>query len=938
MRDRQIARFAVLGLLGLYGCGGGGGGGAGDGGGGGGGATGHTLTVSVRGLRDAEQITLTLNGSRILTVSGEGQHTFPGTYASGSSYRIAISNVPVGVSCSSAPEAGQVTGNVTVNVTCGIDGSQVQQVADVNGRWSDRSSTPRSVVRFGNRVAFSALGAGDRQRMYLTDGTASGTVDLTDLRNPLPFAAFGELLLFYTTSERRDRAYLHATRGVPGDAQSLAEVAPNSEAVDIGRRMLFYGFVNYGPHGREPWVTDGTPSGTRMVMDIRPGSESSGLGPIVPMEGYGYFVADDGTGQKLWRSNGTAAGTERVSAASRYVSAVIGAHAGRIYFMARATDGFNYAVWMTDGTPDTEALAADFDPDGDDHVSCLTSIGSTMYFTAWSPETSVWAADSDMSSRRQILAPPVYDACGFQAFGGDVYFVSGPENDATVWRTDGTAAGTHAVAHDVARSYPTLLLPVGDRLIFPRTTRDEGTELWSTDGNDVTLVLDARPGPASGVNRISGGVSTGQFAFVPLDDGLTGLEPWATDGTAPGTRPLGNLAREVSTGDGVVELLGYTSQGVFFTGCKADNDCELWITNGTAAGTREVVDLGADSTSPSGAVTVNDRLVFRNRLGGPWVSDGTAAGTARIGSSDFGSPSRHNREVVLFTGLAEGGTGTALWRTDGTQAGTYQVAVIGLEFGRSNLFTPFQGSTFFRGNRPRGLYRTDGTAAGTVLVAPVDIAFGHPLPTMAAAGDSALLFTGRDAEAGDEPWRSDGTSAGTGRLIDLYPGRLTSAADQYVAFRDEVYFRARDAGNEGGLWASDGSGVRLVLSFPGDLSESPGGLVAADDALYFRAQSQLWKSDGTGPGTVALPLRREGFAGNPIQITPIDGGVFFFASTGASYSPFFADGEVITQLSDQVQVDNHRPLYVPSGPFAGVYFVGRDESGGRELWVYRPGR
>src|SRR3954463_7419189 len=84
------------------------------------------------------------------------------------------------------------------------------------------------------------------------------------------------------------------------------------------------------PNGRELWVTDGTPEGTRQVADINPDDSSnpgsfyyqSEGGNIVSApadlgslgDGRAMFDADDGThGVELWTSDGTAEGTRLVN-------------------------------------------------------------------------------------------------------------------------------------------------------------------------------------------------------------------------------------------------------------------------------------------------------------------------------------------------------------------------------------------------------------------------------------------------------------------------------------------------------------------------------------------------------------------------------------------------------------------------------------------------
>ena len=63
-------------------------------------------------------------------------------------------------------------------------------------------------------------------------------------------------------------------------------------------------------HGKELWKSDGTPSGTEMVLDIALGTTSSDPDYLVEADGILYFEADDNyRGSELWRSDGTSDGT-----------------------------------------------------------------------------------------------------------------------------------------------------------------------------------------------------------------------------------------------------------------------------------------------------------------------------------------------------------------------------------------------------------------------------------------------------------------------------------------------------------------------------------------------------------------------------------------------------------------------------------------------------
>ena len=70
-------------------------------------------------------------------------------------------------------------------------------------------------------------------------------------------------------------------------------------------------FVADQEHGWEPWTSDGTIAGTWLVRDVRPGERSS-FHPDSSAAAAGgrlYWSGNDGSGNRLWTSDGTADGT-----------------------------------------------------------------------------------------------------------------------------------------------------------------------------------------------------------------------------------------------------------------------------------------------------------------------------------------------------------------------------------------------------------------------------------------------------------------------------------------------------------------------------------------------------------------------------------------------------------------------------------------------------
>lgn len=174
--------------------------------------------------------------------------------------------------------------------------------------------------RLGNEVLFTT----DNNQLWRTDGNYGGSAQIVTLPKPMQHLTNAGSRIFMTAAGAVPGSIeLWQTDGTTAGTGAIATLAGTNVAnfsgffPDNGRAFFLW---DDGQNGRELWVTDGTAAGTHLVKDIRPGSTGDGIiigstnrsDPVVAA-GKLYFVADDGLhGKELWVSDGTPGGTEMV--------------------------------------------------------------------------------------------------------------------------------------------------------------------------------------------------------------------------------------------------------------------------------------------------------------------------------------------------------------------------------------------------------------------------------------------------------------------------------------------------------------------------------------------------------------------------------------------------------------------------------------------------
>ena len=296
----------------------------------------------------------------------------------------------------------------------------------------------------------------------------------------------------------------------PGSQRRLTDQAVSSvKRLHSNGRLLFFSRSDNAT-GAEPWVSDGTVAGTRLLKDICPGAGGNDPGLWANIGSRVIFCAHDNvSGDELWITDGTANGTKMVKdiRPGTSDSAIWGISSLGNQVVFRADDGTHGAeLWGSDGTTQGTRLLADIEP----------------------------GAASSL---------PGY----FQSLGGRCCFRATTSSQGSeLWVTNGTSAGTKIVRD--FRPGTASGLGVGDAMRFSATVggrlffqADDGTgySLWSTDGSSAGTRLVVDVDPSSNLVRINNLFKAHGLVYFAGRRNPENREPWVSDGTAQGTRLLG---------------------------------------------------------------------------------------------------------------------------------------------------------------------------------------------------------------------------------------------------------------------------------------------------------------------------------------------------------------------------------------------------------------
>ena len=471
-----------------------------------------------------------------------------------------------------------------------------------------------------------------------------------------------------------------------------------------------------------------------------------------------YLAADDGTnGTQLWRVVCPPARRARRG----HPAAGIG---------PRETGGMPFLV--KDHYPGP----------GDGEPYYLTSVGGTLFFQAFRPDTGIelWRSDGTDAGTTLVRdiepAPAIPTRTTSPTWTAWPYFVAYTwANGTELWRSDGTEDGTHIV-RDIrpgwASSYPTQLTPFGGQLYFA-AFHEFGSALLETDGTDAQAIFEYAPDVMATLGDALYFISYAPDLYWPM------RALWRSDGTKAGTVPIdapflgpsGNPSRTGSSPPGPTSSSARTGAALAQRRHRRRHHprqpgrCE---SAGPHAGGRRPLLLRHDERHWA-------RALAEQRHAGRHVP-GRRSQSRHRGRHAGSADGRAGHRLLLGHRWA---TGFELWKSDGTAPAPPRARHRPDRRHGPSYFQAMGDLLYFTAHNPSfgyELWRSDGTPEGTAIVRNLNLV-RRSYPESPADVGGTLFFYADDGRFGDELWALETpttTTTTTASPSSTVPGASTS--------------------------------------------------------------------------------------------------------------------------------------------------------------------
>lgn len=464
------------------------------------------------------------------------------------------------------------------------------------------------------KLLFQKYDATTGTELWRSNGTNSGTVLVKDINkganasSPSTFTSMNNAVLFSAYSSATTGFELWGTDGTTNGTRLLKDI--NQTTTDGSWAGAGYAAITASPPGvlftaasketgNELYQSDGTSAGTNLVKELAPGEYGVNPRLFQNSNGYTYFSGEgpdenNVISPAIYRTDGTSAGTVKITNTKNYVQSYAVTENGLVFYLYYNTLNSTYELSRSDGSAAGTFLLKS----GLNYDARPVSIGNIVCFSAGDEANGyeLWKSNGTVAGTKLVkdINPGANSSSPFSLFGfnGNLYFGAFDGNTTSLWRSNGNTAGTVKL-QDVNPAYvysspdmANFFCVSNNTLYFEGSDPVYGTELWKTTGTAAStkMVIDIVPG-FGGSSPLYLRDVNGILFFQSYDEN-GGVALWRTNGTTNGSLLIKNL--------------GYSY--LYYPTVAAGKYCflirdTLWVSGGTEATTVQFDDDGLTGLS-----------------------------------------------------------------------------------------------------------------------------------------------------------------------------------------------------------------------------------------------------------------------------------------------------------------------------------------------------
>lgn len=536
---------------------------------------------------------------------------------------------------------------------------------------------------------------------------------------------------------------------------------------------------------------------------------------------------------------------------------------GYDYYYYANYDGINYDIYRSDGTAGgtikvLDATGTDYYFMGHVNNNTIFRIGTGIYQT-----NGTLAGTSVIKTLTNNNVTIVGNSTGLFFF----------HNDGRLYKTDGTLAGTVPVVSTDGDEFlwASGLGTIGGELYFSGKTFARGVELWKvTAAGVLQLISERRTGslhshPMKVFNFLGSGfvsmVDDYGSVLYKLDTSLnisqSDIKYWAesvvTEQIGTVTEAGGKLFWAQSSADysselrsysadsgiavhtgitdyyglypsGNLKILGTAGESLIFTGYVTGSDHRAALSFNSQTSIlstlvsvvpRDIVKLN----STASILAAKNSTSLSNSNWEPYVTDGSLSGTSLLVDIVGGAGGSNPILLGLLNSKVIFHTNQGFYETNGTPGGTALIVQPSLTIAPSEPISINGKIVFFAGVAGTGkeIWVTDGTAVNTMLLKDTNpTATGGVVKMLGKnASNTLAYFVANDGTNGEELWKTDGTVLGTVMVKDICAGSCNAQIDDMFEFQGKNYFWIKVSNlstlTASHLWKTDGTGAGTIL-------------------------------------------------------------------------------------------------------------------------------